>query len=742
MRLLSYIVILLSLVNTVIGQTTIDFNHYTTLRSDGPVPKDFTRSTASKTLEDLDNHDTGTHRYQDKVFYEGVNYAIDEMLHSGIVVYGDPISKYVTEVMNGLLRNEPHLQSELRVYTLKSNATNAFSTDQGIIFVTTGLVAQITNEAQLAYVLAHEISHFTQKHVRETFDWKVRNYKYADQIDKLSNLSKEKELEADRLALEMYHAAGYSKDGIFETFDVLMYSYLPFEEVEFPFIYFNTERMFIPEYLFPKKKYEIKAEEDYDDTNSSHPNIRKRKDSVEAVIGEFKDWGELKFTLSEERFRTIRNMARFESVRSDIIDAAYGDALYSVFLLERDFPSSVYLSRMKAQIWLNLTMFKQANKSNQTIDNLAELEGESAPVHFFLKKISKDGLITLALRQIYDLHRKYPADKEISAVYSKMLSTLSENDKFKLSNYSELTFDQAQAEFDRKSKDTISVSDTTTGDSKYDKIRSQKNSRTRSFDSTKFYLYAIGDLLKDTNFVQKYEAARKLAEAQKKREKELESLSRAERAEHFRLQKENQLKLGIDKLIVVEPKVFSSNGLTGFDPIRSEKIETTYSELIKEISGELGIDAEIIDKRSLESRGTSGYNERNVLISFLDQISQEDDINVFPVDFQSLTALREIYGTEKVMFTLVENYTSADINWFLVGASVVLLPTLPFTLTYYIPHQLFTRNKTEMSVLILDLEKGMIESGAGYYFNEPVFKHNLGAHIYDIFHHIGQSPSR
>jgi hypothetical protein len=55
---------------------------------------------------------------------------------------------------------------------------------------------------------------------------------------------------------------------------------------------------------------------------------------------------------------------------------------------------------------------------------------------------------------------------------------------------------------------------------------------------------------------------------------------------------------------------------------------------------------------------------------------------------------------------------------------------------------LFTRNKTEMSVLILDLEKGMIESGAGYYFNEPVFKHNLGAHIYDIFHHIGQSPSR
>ena len=55
-----------------------------------------------------------------------------------------------------------------------------------------------------------------------------------------------KEFEADKLGVKMFHDAGYSEDEIFATFDVLMYSYLPFDEIEFPTTYFSNENIFIP----------------------------------------------------------------------------------------------------------------------------------------------------------------------------------------------------------------------------------------------------------------------------------------------------------------------------------------------------------------------------------------------------------------------------------------------------------------------------------------------------------------
>ena len=76
---------------------------------------------------------------------------------------------------NKLLEKEPKLRKELRFYTIKSNVTNAFSTDQGIIVVTSGLISQITSEAHLAYILAHEIAHYTEKHVVEGFEYRTRN---------------------------------------------------------------------------------------------------------------------------------------------------------------------------------------------------------------------------------------------------------------------------------------------------------------------------------------------------------------------------------------------------------------------------------------------------------------------------------------------------------------------------------------------------------------------------------------
>lgn len=56
---------------------------------------------------------------------------------------------------------------ELKFYfiPLASDEINAFATPGGYIFITTGALKAMNNEAQLACVLAHEIAHVTEKHV-------------------------------------------------------------------------------------------------------------------------------------------------------------------------------------------------------------------------------------------------------------------------------------------------------------------------------------------------------------------------------------------------------------------------------------------------------------------------------------------------------------------------------------------------------------------------------------------------
>ena len=50
-----------------------------------------------------------------------------------------------------------------RVYLIESPNPNAFTSGGGHIFVTTGLVARMRTEAQMAMVLAHELAHVAQQ---------------------------------------------------------------------------------------------------------------------------------------------------------------------------------------------------------------------------------------------------------------------------------------------------------------------------------------------------------------------------------------------------------------------------------------------------------------------------------------------------------------------------------------------------------------------------------------------------
>lgn len=124
------------------------------------------------------------------------------------------------------------------------NVINAFALPGGQIFLTSGLLSRLENEAQLAGVLGHEIGHVIARHGAEqlarqqlgeilvnaigiaasdTAEQGQQAAIIARVANQLVNLSysREDELESDRLGFDFMTAANYSPEGLLELMQIL-----------------------------------------------------------------------------------------------------------------------------------------------------------------------------------------------------------------------------------------------------------------------------------------------------------------------------------------------------------------------------------------------------------------------------------------------------------------------------------------------------------------------------------------
>lgn len=101
---------------------------------------------------------------------------------------------------------------------------NAFALPGGYIYITTGLMAYLNSEAELAGVLGHEIGHVSARHNVSQASWsavggilasvageKLGNKELINTLGELglSNYSRNQELDADGLGAEYLARAGY-----------------------------------------------------------------------------------------------------------------------------------------------------------------------------------------------------------------------------------------------------------------------------------------------------------------------------------------------------------------------------------------------------------------------------------------------------------------------------------------------------------------------------------------------------
>ena len=209
--------------------------------SSGNIPQDFIKTSGQKFQADIatidqnlkdQNNAPGSHSTCNPTTFLT---SCSRWLHH----FGDPVTKYLEGVLDKVLAADPKLRKELRIYTFKSTIPNAFTNGSGIILVTTGLLAQLENEAELAFILAHEAVHYREQHAINNY---VENTRLLQGRGLYRNLSAEEveltqfqysrdlETESDLEGLEYYLKTDYQPDAAIAAMDVLLYSYLPFEE--------------------------------------------------------------------------------------------------------------------------------------------------------------------------------------------------------------------------------------------------------------------------------------------------------------------------------------------------------------------------------------------------------------------------------------------------------------------------------------------------------------------------------
>ena len=155
-------------------------------------------------------------------------------LDSRMTFVTDPrVTRYVESVFARLVAHAPRSRASYRIRVCHDCAAGlcwaACSLPGGSVYVSTRLIRLLENESELAGVLAHEVGHISARHFAQSRDDLARStitavltggpaWPVVQRALSFKN-SRDHELEADRIAVEMLYQAGIRPTALTTTFE-------------------------------------------------------------------------------------------------------------------------------------------------------------------------------------------------------------------------------------------------------------------------------------------------------------------------------------------------------------------------------------------------------------------------------------------------------------------------------------------------------------------------------------------
>jgi len=147
-----------------------------------------------------------------------------DLVNKGLIYRHKESQSYISRIGLSVVPESVRNQVEFNFYILKNPVVNAFAMPNGNIYLHVGLLAKLENEAELGFVLSHEVAHVIQRHsyrsrlnrhntlvaahVADLFLFGTGLAYLPAGLD-LASHSRDQETQADSLAFEYLSQAGY-----------------------------------------------------------------------------------------------------------------------------------------------------------------------------------------------------------------------------------------------------------------------------------------------------------------------------------------------------------------------------------------------------------------------------------------------------------------------------------------------------------------------------------------------------
>ena len=614
--------------------------NYEPLQCRGRLPLDFTLSPINKyerLSRDISNRARKSGRETEEQFYLESSFIIDDLLKSGKVLFNDPVTNYINQVADSLLTNEPKLRKKLRFYAVRSTAINAFATHEGIIFINLGLLARLEDEAQLAFILAHEIVHYKEKHALNIFANEIRktnskalgfssNTGQGTGLFSKQKFSKELEIQADEKGFLLFKNSNYSLETISGLFDVLSYSHMPFGNAAFDRHFFETDYLKFPDHLFLDEVKETIAT-GHEDHHSTHPGLNKRKSLIDGQVETVEKNDDREISLVSGRlFTQLQKKTRYDLPYLYLNENKFYDAIYSAYLLLENGEKSIFLEKCILKGLQSFTYYRNAKQSDKVERNHDYVQGEIQQLYYFINSLKNDELSILSLEYAWQLHRKHPNDEELKSIVDGLCQEMVD-----------FHYDKLDYFYQQPPKFSSRIS------------TNQASSNEHPTWKNDFAKYAFVKYLQEPAFISLFQECKKNKHfaIQKNNDQE----QNAARKKHkSRIELEEGKALGIGKVMIINPhyvkydtrKPDSNQKLY----VESEDARKDFRKKIWKNAGLVDLRAEILDMKNLNVVDAKKYNDITVMNEWFNQQMDFEYFDMPSFNQERANAIAERYNTD------------------------------------------------------------------------------------------------
>lgn len=714
------------------------------LHSQGPVPADFFPDLSAPATNDkaLGGH-TDRKILEDYTLMS--NHHIYQFMVNGYVLYGTPLNRYLEKIGDRLLANDPELRSRLRFYVVESSEVGAFTYSNGIICVNMGLLANVKNEAQLAFVLSHEIAHYKKGHSFSTYYRHKKIGKKSRKMLKTGDLdvkaittrfSREKEIEADMIGYDIFRESGYRLSEAASLFDVLARWEFPFDSVPIRKEFFEGKYLKIPlKYFIDTIVNTHREDTSTNDEYETHPAIPKRKQTMLDYTKDKAGQGEL-FLVSEAEFTEVRTVARYELSRIYLWEQEHMRSVYNTYLLLLHNPDDPYLNACFVKALYFIQKNVNGYRKSEVTESKRRSRGQVSRINHLLRNLRKDELNVLCLRLAWDTHRRFPENTEIFAFTSQITRS------FKGSTASELSYFHKISDYNDSLISTFyQVTDLENIETRQKQNRGKRSNKVKVAVRGTFAKYAMPDYIEEEEFVTTFNslvASEEVVEREHDDDDEEKSETRRARASQKK-PKPAGSEQALNSLIIADLTDIKLDERKK-DPVMYMAMKRHKGNLVKSIrscAGMNNIDVKMFIPEELDKNDSVAFYERNCIKKYFDERGAYTEWKeYYGVNYEELVKIAERNNTRYVgvMFNagvIMKKSLGTDLLVFTFGT--MYYPPLAI----YLAYRIFAPEKNSfLGFMVIDVTTGKQVYEYSQFYSTDSHTDLIKAELYYIFHEL------